>query len=78
MPLAATLHGNFLDGLANGLGSQGNIASWKKKEGEEIAAGDVLCEVETDKVWLACVPTSLHACPPLYQMISAACSELQA
>lgn len=28
---------------------QGNIAAWKKKEGEEIAAGDVLCEVETDK-----------------------------
>ncbi|KAK9812020.1 hypothetical protein WJX73_009253 [Symbiochloris irregularis] len=29
--------------------SQGNITSWKKKEGEEFAAGDVLCEVETDK-----------------------------
>ncbi|KAK9827713.1 hypothetical protein WJX81_003489 [Elliptochloris bilobata] len=29
--------------------SQGNIAAWKKKEGDEIAAGDVLCEVETDK-----------------------------
>ncbi|KAK9806151.1 hypothetical protein WJX72_003310 [[Myrmecia] bisecta] len=29
--------------------SQGNIASWKKQEGDEIAAGDVLCEVETDK-----------------------------
>jgi pyruvate dehydrogenase E2 component (dihydrolipoamide acetyltransferase) len=29
--------------------SQGNIASWKKKEGDEIAAGDVLAEVETDK-----------------------------
>jgi hypothetical protein len=28
---------------------QGNIASWKKKEGDEIAAGDVICEVETDK-----------------------------
>ena len=29
---------------------QGNITAWKKKEGEEFAAGDVLCEVETDKV----------------------------
>ncbi len=29
--------------------SQGNIAEWKKKEGEAVAAGDVLCEVETDK-----------------------------
>lgn len=28
---------------------QGNIASWKKGEGDEIAAGDVLAEVETDK-----------------------------
>ena len=31
---------------------QGNIAAWKKQPGEEIAAGDVLCEVETDKVRL--------------------------
>lgn len=30
--------------------AQGNIASWKKKEGEEFAAGDVLAEIETDKV----------------------------
>jgi hypothetical protein len=29
---------------------QGNIADWKKKEGEEFAAGDVLAEIETDKV----------------------------
>ncbi len=28
---------------------QGNIASWKKKEGDSIAAGDVLAEIETDK-----------------------------
>ena len=31
---------------------QGNIASWKKSEGEEFAAGDVLAEIETDKVRL--------------------------
>eukprot|EP00244_Chara_vulgaris_P002111 TRINITY_DN13581_c0_g1_i4.p1 TRINITY_DN13581_c0_g1~~TRINITY_DN13581_c0_g1_i4.p1 ORF type:complete len:185 (-),score=32.70 TRINITY_DN13581_c0_g1_i4:49-603(-) len=30
----------------------GNIVSWKKKEGEEVAAGDVLCEIETDKATL--------------------------
>eukprot|EP00316_Scyphosphaera_apsteinii_P008309 CAMPEP_0119309484 /NCGR_PEP_ID=MMETSP1333-20130426/15792_1 /TAXON_ID=418940 /ORGANISM="Scyphosphaera apsteinii, Strain RCC1455" /LENGTH=453 /DNA_ID=CAMNT_0007313471 /DNA_START=21 /DNA_END=1382 /DNA_ORIENTATION=+ len=29
--------------------TQGNLASWKKKEGEEVAAGDVIAEVETDK-----------------------------
>lgn len=29
--------------------SQGNIASWNKKEGEEIAAGDSIAEIETDK-----------------------------
>ena len=28
----------------------GNIASWKKKEGEEVAAGDQKAEIETDKV----------------------------
>ena len=27
----------------------GNIASWKKAEGDEIAVGDVIAEVETDK-----------------------------
>lgn len=34
--------------------SQGNIVSWKKKEGDAIAPGDVLCEVETDKVRRSC------------------------
>ncbi|QDZ20634.1 pyruvate dehydrogenase [Chloropicon primus] len=29
--------------------SQGNIAGWKKAEGDQVAAGDVLAEVETDK-----------------------------
>ncbi|PRW58316.1 Dihydrolipoyllysine-residue acetyltransferase component of pyruvate dehydrogenase mitochondrial [Chlorella sorokiniana] len=29
--------------------SQGNIVSWKKKEGDQVAPGDILCEVETDK-----------------------------
>lgn len=29
--------------------TQGNIGAWKKKEGEAITAGDVLCEIETDK-----------------------------
>ena len=30
--------------------AQGNILAWRKKEGEEVAAGDVFAEVETDKV----------------------------
>ncbi|KAI0652213.1 pyruvate dehydrogenase [Trametes meyenii] len=29
--------------------TEGGIASWKKKEGETFAAGDVLLEIETDK-----------------------------
>lgn len=33
-----------------GVAAQGNIADWKKKEGDEFAAGDVLAEIETDKV----------------------------
>jgi pyruvate dehydrogenase E2 component (dihydrolipoamide acetyltransferase) len=26
---------------------QGNIAKWRKKEGDAVVAGDVLCEIET-------------------------------
>lgn len=29
--------------------TEGGIASWKKKEGDAFAAGDVLVEIETDK-----------------------------
>jgi len=29
--------------------TQGNLASWKKKIGEELQQGDVLAEIETDK-----------------------------
>ncbi|VFQ74554.1 unnamed protein product [Cuscuta campestris] len=32
--------------------NQGNIARWRKKEGDKIEAGDVLCEIETDKATL--------------------------
>lgn len=34
----------------------GNIASWKKKVGDEVAAGDSLAEIETDKA------RPLHCC----------------
>ena len=27
----------------------GNLSSWKKKVGDEIVAGDVIAEIETDK-----------------------------
>lgn len=29
--------------------TQGNIGTWKKKEGDKVAPGDVLVEIETDK-----------------------------
>lgn len=32
--------------------TQGNIAKWRKKEGDKIEPGDVLCEIETDKATL--------------------------
>ena len=35
-------------------GLAGNIAEWKKKAGDEVAAGDSIAEVETDKV--RCTP----------------------
>ncbi|CAK9174288.1 unnamed protein product [Ilex paraguariensis] len=32
--------------------NQGNIAKWRKKEGDKIQVGDVICEIETDKATL--------------------------
>ncbi|KAM2888716.1 hypothetical protein FF1_012409 [Malus domestica] len=29
--------------------SQGNIFKWRKKEGDKIEVGDIICEIETDK-----------------------------
>ena len=29
--------------------TEGNLAKWVKKEGDAVKAGDVLCEIETDK-----------------------------
>jgi len=29
--------------------TEGNIAGWMKKEGDPVSAGDLLCEIETDK-----------------------------
>ncbi|XP_028548071.1 dihydrolipoyllysine-residue acetyltransferase component 1 of pyruvate dehydrogenase complex, mitochondrial-like isoform X1 [Dendrobium catenatum] len=31
---------------------QGNIVKWRKKEGDKIDVGDVICEIETDKATL--------------------------
>ena len=30
--------------------SEGQIVQWAKKEGDEVSAGDVICEIQTDKV----------------------------
>ena len=32
--------------------AQGNVTSWKVKEGDEVTAGDILAEIETDKATL--------------------------
>ena len=29
--------------------TEGNVASWLKNEGDPVQAGDILCEIETDK-----------------------------
>ena len=29
--------------------TEGKLASWQKKEGDEVKSGDVLAEIETDK-----------------------------
>lgn len=28
----------------------GTVVSWQKKEGDQLSEGDLLCEIETDKV----------------------------
>lgn len=33
--------------------TEGNIVKWLKKEGDTISAGDVLCEIQTDKAIMA-------------------------
>lgn len=33
--------------------TEGNIVKWLKKEGDAIAPGDVLCEIQTDKAVMA-------------------------
>ncbi|VDP84868.1 unnamed protein product, partial [Schistosoma mattheei] len=33
--------------------SEGSIVNWVKNEGEQVAAGDILCEVQTDKAVIA-------------------------
>lgn len=32
--------------------TQGNIAKWRKKEGDKIEVGDIICDIETDKATL--------------------------
>ena len=29
--------------------TMGNLLAWSKAVGDEVAAGDILCEIETDK-----------------------------
>ncbi len=31
----------------------GNLAKWLKKEGDEVKAGDIIAEIETDKATMA-------------------------
>ncbi len=44
--------------------SQGNLVAWHVKEGQEIAPGDVLADVETDKATLRWVPAVIPS--PLF------------
>lgn len=44
--------------------SQGNLVAWHVKEGQEIAPGDVLADVETDKATLRWVPAGIRG--PLF------------
>ena len=55
--------------------NQGSILVWKKKEGDEVAAGDILAEVETDKVRQrghACMAGGLTGWPAAVWLLVAA------
>ena len=45
--------------------SQGNLVAWHVKEGQAVAPGDVLADVETDKATLRCAAPLSLACPVL-------------
>ena len=40
---------------------EGRLVEWKKREGEAVAVGDVLAEVETDKAVMELVAGRRHA-----------------
>jgi pyruvate dehydrogenase E2 component (dihydrolipoamide acetyltransferase) len=37
---------------------QGNLAEWKVKAGDEVAAGDILADIETDKATMGAARAS--------------------
>lgn len=45
----ASSHSHPNDAALSPTMTHGNIGAWGKQEGDEIAAGDIVCEVETDK-----------------------------
>lgn len=40
----------------------GTLVAWHKKEGDQIAEGDLLCDIETDKVVALFLPYQLSVC----------------
>ena len=40
--------------------SEGQIVQWNKKEGETINAGDVICDIQTDKVYINLLKMRCH------------------
>ena len=35
--------------------TEGNLAKWLKQEGDEVTAGDIIAEIETDKATMEVV-----------------------
>lgn len=45
-----TLRGlGFVNAALSPTMESGNLAKWRMKEGDRITAGDIICEIETDK-----------------------------
>ena len=60
--MATFLLTNLKNFYMSSLFLQGNIASWKKKEGDEVVAGDVLCEIETVGLGVAGLRNTSSTC----------------
>jgi multidrug efflux pump subunit AcrA (membrane-fusion protein) len=58
--------------------SKGNLVSWKKQEGDQVRAGDVLADIETDKAVVSFESQEEVSSQSLYMLLLLSYSLLRA